>query len=94
MRAAGQDISSATAAVVAFALCDGVRLIAAGIAATKDPSSTGLHAGIARLGPAFSSALTWRNGFASSRAALPGAVREFAYNGSAYAYTSRTLYPL
>jgi hypothetical protein len=94
MHDAGQDISAATAAVVAFALCDGIRLIAGGINLSHDPSSRGLHTGLAQLGHAFDSALTWRSGLATSRYAEPGKVREFAYNGSAYAYVSKTQYSL
>jgi hypothetical protein len=94
MHDASQDISAATAAVVAFALCDGVRLIAGGVSLSHDPSSRGLHTGLAQLGPSFDSALTWRSGLTASQYAEPGTVREFAYNGAAYAYASKTAYPL
>jgi hypothetical protein len=94
MKDAGQDISAATAAIVAFALCDGVRLIAGAVGQSKNPSSAGLHAGLAQIAAGFTSALTWRCGLSASRSDLPGAVREFAYNGSAYAYLSKTTYPV
>jgi hypothetical protein len=94
MHDAGVDISNPGAAVVAFAVCDGVRLIAAGVARSGDPSSRGLHAGLAALAGSFASALTWRDGLSFDRYDEPAAVRDFAFNGSAYAYTSRTLYPL
>jgi len=94
MRDASQDVSAATAAIVAFALCDGIHLIADAIAATHDPSTAGLHQGISQLGTRFPSALTWTSGLANARYALPGTVREFTYTGSAYAYLSKTDYPL
>jgi hypothetical protein len=94
MHDAGQDITAATAAVVAFALCDGVRLVAGALAVSHDPSSLGLHGGLAALGPAFHSALTWRSGFTDGHYAEPGSVREFAYKGSAYVYLSSTDYRL
>ncbi|HET6908380.1 MAG TPA: ABC transporter substrate-binding protein [Mycobacteriales bacterium] len=94
MQAAGQSTSTASAEIVEFAICDGVRLTSDAISFSKDPSSSGLHAGLAALGSGFASALTWRSGLGGSRYDVPGAVREFAFNGSAYAYVSSTLYPL
>jgi hypothetical protein len=61
---------------------------------SHDPSSLGLHGGLAALGPAFHSALTWRSGFTDGHYAEPGSVREFAYKGSAYVYLSSTDYRL
>lgn len=94
MHAAGQNGTSASAEIVEFAICDGVRLIASAVDAVKDPSSGGLQAGLARLGVGFPSSLTWRNGLASGHPDEPGAVRDFTYNGNAYVYRSSTLYPL
>jgi hypothetical protein len=94
MHDAGQDISAATAAVVAFALCDGVHLIAGALALSHDPSSAGLHAGISQIGRNFPSALTWRNAIASNHYALPGSVRDFTYTNAAYSYVSKTDSPL
>ena len=94
MHGAGQDSTSASAQIVEFAICDAVRLTAAAINLSKNPTSSGLHAGLANLGTSFTSALTWRNGLAANHYAVPGTVREFAFNGSAYAYTSKALYPL
>jgi hypothetical protein len=94
MHTAGQESSSASAEIVEFAICDAVRMTAAAINDSKDPGSRGLHAGLAQLGNRFASALTWRNGLAASRYDVPAAVRDFAFNGSAYAYTGATLYRL
>ena len=94
MRNAGQDTSSASVAVVAFAICDGVRLIAAAVDASGSPSSAGLHAGLVTASSGFTSALTWSAGFGSQRFDLPAVVRDFAFNGSAYAYVSKTEHPL
>jgi len=94
MTAAGQGSSTASAEIVEFAICDAVRLTADAVNFSKNPSSGGLHAGLAHLGSAFASALTWRIGLAADRYDAPGAVREFAFNGSAYAYVSPQLFPL
>lgn len=94
MQAAGQSTSTASAEIVELAICDAVRLTADAINLSKNPTSGGLHAGLAALGAGFASALTWRNGLAPNRYDEPGAVREFAFNGSAYSYVSSTLYPL
>jgi len=94
MHDSGQDISSASVAIVALAVCDGVRLIASGIDTSKDPSSAGLHAGLAAMGAAFRSAITWQSGLAGSRFDLPGVVRDFVYTNGAYHYVSKTAYRL
>lgn len=94
MHSAGQDMTNASAAIVALAVCDGVRLTTDAIDTSKNPSSAGVHAGMATIGAGFPSALTWRNGLTDSRYDVPGAVREFTFNGSAYTYVSDTLYPL
>ena len=94
MHGAGQDSSSASAEIVEFAICDAVRLTADAVNLSRNPSSSGLHLGLAQLGSRFASALTWRNGLTANRYGVPGAVREFAFNGTAYAYLSSTLYPL
>lgn len=94
MARAGEDISSVGAAVVALALCDGVHAVVDGVAAAGDPSAAGLRAGLTRIGPQFESALTWRSAFSSDRADLPGAVREFAFDGSAFRYVSSRRYQL
>ena len=94
MHGAGQDTSTASVAIVAFAICDAVRLTSAAVNGSNDPSSAGLRAGLDGLGGAFASALTWRAGLAGGRYSLPGAVRDFRYDGSAYTYVSKTQYPL
>jgi hypothetical protein len=94
MHNAGQDTSTASVAIVAFAVCDAVRLTAAAVNGSHDLSSTGLRSGLRRIGGAFASALTWRDGLAADHYDLPGAVRDFRYDGSAYAYVSKTQYPL
>ena len=94
MHHASVDISSAGAAVVALAVCDGVRLIAASVDASKDPGSAGLHAGLLAVSAGFASALTWRAGLTASRYGLPGAVRDFVFKNGAYAYVTSALHPL
>jgi ABC-type branched-subunit amino acid transport system substrate-binding protein len=94
MHNAGQDTSSAGVATVAFAVCDAVRLIAAGINTSKNPGSAGLHTGLSAIGPAFAAALTWRNGLVSTRYDMPGGVRDFTYTNGAFSYRSKSLYRL
>lgn len=89
MHGAGEDISAPGAAIVALAICDGVRLIAGSVNMSGDPSSGGLNAGLAELSGSFESALTWRAGLSASRYDLPGVVRDFMYKNGAYAYTSK-----
>lgn len=90
----GVDITSAGAATVAFAECDGIHLMLRAVIAQRDASSAGVRAGVGRIGPTFSSALIRQSGLSTSRAVMPGAVRDFAYDGSAYRYTSTTDYRL
>lgn len=94
MHDAGQDSTNASAEIVEYAICDAVRMTADAVNLSMDPSSSGLHAGVARLGAGFASALTWRNGLSGNRYDVPDAVRDFTFNGSAYTYTGKTLYPL
>ncbi len=94
MKDHGVDITSAGAATVAFAECDGIHLMLDAVTAQQDASAAGLRAGVGRVGPGFSSALVRRSGFSATRPLMPGAVRDFAYDGSAYRYTSTKDYPL
>jgi hypothetical protein len=93
MHDAGQDISSAAPAVVAFSLCDGVHMVVQGIAAAGTPSAQGLRAGLSQIGATFHSALTWQSGL-SRRYDLPGAVRDFRYDNGAYHFLSAQNRPL
>jgi hypothetical protein len=90
MTDAGQDISGAAPAVVALALCDGVNLVVDGVTASGSPTSQGLRAGLSAIGRTFASALVWRSALSPSRADLPGAVRDFTFDGSAYRYVGTT----
>jgi ABC-type branched-subunit amino acid transport system substrate-binding protein len=94
MQRAGQDTSRASVAVVAFAICDGVRLIAAAINDTGTPTTAGLHEGLAQASSGFTSAITWGAGIGGRRFDLPAVVRDFAFNGSAYAYVSKAEHSL
>lgn len=94
MTAAHQNLSSASAAIVAFALCDGVHLVVDGVRATGNPTSAGLHAGLASIAPQFAPALVWHAALSGSRADMPGQVRDFRFDGSAFRYVSTTRYRL
>jgi hypothetical protein len=93
MSKAGQDISSAAPAVVAFALCDGVHMVAQGMSVSGSPTPQGLRDGLSSVGATFQSALTWRCALAN-RYDLPGAVRDFRYDNGAYHYVSTQNQPL
>ncbi|HUR09313.1 MAG TPA: ABC transporter substrate-binding protein [Nonomuraea sp.] len=94
MKDHGVDISSAGAATVAFGECDGIHLLIGAVTTQHDASSRGVRLGVGRIGPSFASALVRQSGFSANRAVMPGAVRDFAYDGSAYRYTSTTDYRL
>lgn len=94
MKDAGVNISSAGAALIAMEFCDGTRLFVDGIVAGGGPGSRAIHAGVARAGPTFRSALVWRSGLSSSRFDLPGMARDLGFDGSAYRCLSAAGYPL
>jgi hypothetical protein len=87
MEDAGQDISGAAPAIVAFALCDGVHMVIDGMTTAGSPASQALRDGLTRLGPRFASALTWSSAL-SRGYDLPGAVRDFRFDNGSYHYLS------
>lgn len=94
MKDHGVDISSGGAALAAFAECDGIHVMVQAVTAEHDASTRAVRAGVAAIGPSFQSALVRQSGFSGNRAVMPGAVRDFAYDGSAYRYSSTTDYRL
>lgn len=80
------------AEAVAFAFCDGLRLIAASAKAGGGLSGPQIAQGMQTAGPRLASAFGFGNGFGPGRYFLPGAVRDLAYDAGCrcFAYTSRT----
>lgn len=84
----GQRLAEA----VAFAFCDGLRLIADSARAGGGLTGRQVAAGMQVAGPRLQSAFGFGNGFGKGRSFLPGAVRDLAYDTgcSCFAYTSKT----
>jgi hypothetical protein len=94
MRKQQVDISAAGAATVAFGECDGVSLIATAVQAARAFGAGDLRQALQVVGPRFASALTWRSALSTTRADLPGAVRDIGFDGSAFRYLSTVDHPL
>ena len=84
------------AEAVAFAFCDGLRLIAAGARAGGGLTGPQITAGVQQAGPKLSSAFGFGNGLGPGRYFLPGAVRDIGYVESCrcFRYSSRTSIPI
>jgi hypothetical protein len=82
------------AEAVAFAFCDGLRLIASGAIAGGGLTGPQIANGVQSAGPKLSSAFGFGNGLGPSRYFLPGAVRDVAYVESCtcFRYTNRSSY--
>ena len=80
------------ALTLAFAFCDGIRLIDQGAVAGGGLSGQQLYQGILRIAPGFSTAFSFANGLGPKRLFVPGAVRPLAWSTSCtcFAYTSKT----
>lgn len=77
---------------LAFAFCDGFRLIDQGAVAGGGLSGEQVFQGIQRIGPSFSTAFSFASGLGPDRLFVPGAVRPLAWSTSCscFSYTSRT----
>jgi hypothetical protein len=81
---------------IALHICDQIRLITESAKAGGGFSTAALMRGLAKVGPTFQPATTWRSGFSATRSDVVGAVRDVAYNAgcSCFAYTSSRLWPV
>ena len=76
----GQTFSGKRLAeAVAFAFCDGIRLIAQGAVAGGGLSGAQIYQGVLRAAPGFSTAFSFGNGLTAQRLTVPGAVRSLGY---------------
>jgi hypothetical protein len=94
---AGLDFTGKRLAeAVAFAFCDGLRLIVSAAIDGKGLAGPQVAQGMQAAGPALSSAFGFGNGLGPGRYYLPGAVRDVAYVESCtcFRYLSRTNYQL
>ena len=89
----GQSFSGKRLAeAVAFAFCDGLRLIAQGAIAGGGLTGPQVYQGVLRIAPSFSSAFSFANGLTAQRLTVPGGVRPLAYVTACrcFRYASRT----
>jgi hypothetical protein len=92
MTAGGQSFSGKRLAeAVAFAFCDGLRLIVAAGQAGNGMTGVALYQGVQKIGPTFPTAFSFAPGLGQDRLFVPGAVRPLAYvtSCSCFQYTSR-----
>lgn len=77
---------------VAYAFCDGLRLIAEGATAGGGLTGTQIYDGVLRIAPTFHSAFSFVPGLRPGRLTVPGGVRPLAYDTgcSCYRYSSKT----
>ena len=68
------------AEAVAFAFCDGLRLVVAGAVAGGGLTGPQIYAGVLRVAPSFSSAFSFRSGLAPGRLYVPGGVRDLVWD--------------
>jgi hypothetical protein len=76
---------------LAFAFCDGIRLIDQGAVAGGGLSGEQIYQGIQKIAPTFSTAFSFANGLGPNRLFVPGAVRPLAWSTgcSCFSYTSK-----
>ena len=67
---------------VAFAFCDGLRLIVQGAQAGGGLSGAAISQGIQQIAPSFNTAFSFANGLGPTRLFIPGAVRRLAWEPS------------
>lgn len=79
------------ARAVAYAFCDGLRLIAGGALAGNGLTGQDIYAGMLRIGPGFASAFSFAPGLQPRRLFIPGGVRPLAFVSSCqcFRYTSK-----
>lgn len=82
------------AEAVAFAFCDGLRLIVSSATTAGGLTGPDIARGMQAAAPRLSSAFSFGNGFGPDRFFIPGAVRDVAYDPGCrcFAYLSRTSY--
>lgn len=80
------------AEAVAFAFCDGLRLIRDSAVVGAGLSGPQIASGMQAAAPRLQSAFSFGNGFGAERFFLPGAVRDLAYDSRCrcFAYTGKT----
>ena len=92
LKKGGQTFSGKRLALaLAFAFCDGIRLIDLGATAGGGLSGEQVYQGIQKIAPTFSTAFSFANGLSPSRLFVPGAVRRLAWSTdcSCFSYTSK-----
>ena len=93
MKAGGQTYTGKRLArTVAYAFCDGLRLIADGAAAGGGLTGTEIYAGVLKVAPRYNSAFSFAQGLRPGRLTVPGGVRPLGFDTdcSCFRYTSTT----
>jgi hypothetical protein len=93
MAKGGQSFSGKRLAeAVAFAFCDGIRLIVQGAAAGNGLTGTAIYQGVQRINTSFKTAFSFSNGLGGDRLFIPGSARDIQWNASCKCilYTSST----
>jgi hypothetical protein len=93
MKAGNQSYSGKRLArTVAYAFCDGLRLIAEGAKAGGGLNGLAIHDGVLKVAPGFHSAFSFASGLRPGRLTVPGGVRplEFKTDCACYHYSSTT----
>ena len=93
----GQTFSGKRLAeAVAFAFCDGIRLIVQGAAAAGDLTGPGIYRGIQRIASGFSTAFSFADGLGPGRLFVPGAVRDLVFTSGCkcFRYAGSSTYRL
>ncbi|HVF19930.1 MAG TPA: hypothetical protein VNA14_06780 [Mycobacteriales bacterium] len=82
LRVGGQQLASRLAEAVAFALCDGFRLVVSGAVASRGLTGRDIARGLQLVAPAFAPGLVFRVGLRPDRLFVPGAVRDLAWDAT------------
>ena len=91
MKAGGQTYTGKRLArAVAYAFCDGLRLIVEGANAGGGLTGLQIHNGMLKIAPGFNSAFSFAPGLKPGRLTIPGGVRPLAWNSTCdcFQYTS------
>ena len=72
---------------IALIICDAARIISKALNAGGGLSTQALAQGLAKVGPTFQPALTFRSGYSATRADVVGAVRDIGYRTSCSCFT-------
>ncbi len=97
LAAGGQTFAGRRLAeAVAFAICDGLRLVTLGATSAGGLTGPEIARGLLQVAPSFHSALAFRSGLGADRLFVPGGVRDLAWDQQCrcMTYAGGTTYPI